>query len=186
MVAPRNPKGFPHGKKLFFDELALIFFPLTSRRKAVGMTEQTKLGEDSLRIDFDGLFSRLAKSTFRSKFRLSDQDRAYAIEKGRELIRLHAMDLISSRLAPAFPANDGKQTPMKGHPVFTAQHAVGCCCRGCLSKWHGIPKGRVLSEEEKEYVVSVILEWIRRDLGKPAATRKIRKGDTLPLFQDLP
>jgi Domain of unknown function (DUF4186) len=36
------------------------------------------------------------------------------------------------------PANDGKQSPFKGHPVFIAQYAMATCCRGCLAKRHGI------------------------------------------------
>jgi hypothetical protein len=47
--------------------------------------------------------------------------------------------------------NDGKQTPMRGHPVFIAQHATATCCRGCLEKWHAIPHGRALSEQEQRY-----------------------------------
>ena len=37
-----------------------------------------------------------------------------------ERIRQHAEDFISKREAPAYIANDGKQTPMRGHPVFIA------------------------------------------------------------------
>jgi hypothetical protein len=44
--------------------------------------------------------------------------------------------------------NDGKQTPMKGQPVFIAQHATTTRCRGCISKWHGIEKSRALSENK--------------------------------------
>ena len=56
---------------------------------------------------------------------------------------------IRKRLAPAVIPNDGKQTPMRGHPVFIAQHATGCCCRGCFEKWHRIPAGRELTDEEQ-------------------------------------
>lgn len=66
------------------------------------------------------------------------------------------------RLAPSEPQNDGKQTPMRGHPVFVAQHATATCCRGCLEKWHNIPKGRELTAQEQDYVVDVILQWIDR------------------------
>lgn len=52
----------------------------------------------------------------------------------------------------------------KGHPVFFAQHATATCCRGCLEKWHGIEKGRALSEDEQRYVVDVILRWISRQM----------------------
>lgn len=116
--------------------------------------------------DHRELFHRLAQSKFRSKFRLTGNDIAYIHEKGLPVIRQHATDFIAKRLAPAVIPNDGKQTPMRGHPVFLAQHATGCCCRGCFSKWHHIPAGRQLTEAEQQYAVSVLMEWIERQLKK--------------------
>ena len=85
---------------------------------------------------------RLSRSNFRSRFHLKAQDKQYIREKGWNTIADHAADFVSKRLAPAEPKNDGKQTPMRGHPVFIAQHATACCCRGCLAEmaWH--PAGR--------------------------------------------
>lgn len=114
--------------------------------------------------DLRGLFERLSKSPFRSKFHLSTKDKAYIEAKGMETIRRHAADFVAKRLAPAVIPNDGKQTPMRGHPVFLAQHATACCCRGCFAKWHHIPAGRTLSAEEQRYAVSVLMEWIRREM----------------------
>ena len=111
----------------------------------------------------DELFERLRKSKFRSGFHLKEKDRLYLKEKGYDKIKEHAYDFISNRLAPEVILNDGKQTPMRGHPVFIAQHATGTCCRGCLYKWHGIPKGRSLTSSEVDYVVSVIMEFLVRD-----------------------
>ncbi|MCD7744923.1 MAG: DUF4186 family protein, partial [Lachnospiraceae bacterium] len=113
---------------------------------------------------FADLFNRLSRSKFRSSFSLKSADVAYARNKGMDIIRSHACDFIRQRLAPAEPKNDGKQTPMKGHPVFIAQHATGCCCRGCLEKWHRIPKGKELSEEQQKYVVDVLMAWIERQM----------------------
>ena len=112
------------------------------------------------------LWKRLSQSKFRSSFSLKANDRSYVSEKGMETVREHACDFIRKRLAPAEIANDGKQTPMRGHPVFVAQHATATCCRGCLEKWHHIPKGRELTEMEQEYVVNVIMEWISREMKK--------------------
>ncbi|OON87261.1 DUF4186 domain-containing protein [Oribacterium sp. C9] len=112
----------------------------------------------------DELFSHLARSKFRSGFHLHKLERDYFISHGEETIRKHASDFIAQRLAPAEPANDGKQTPMKGHPVFIAQHATACCCRGCLKKWHHIPEHRELSQSEQNYVVDVIMKWIEKDM----------------------
>ncbi len=110
------------------------------------------------------IFYRLSKSKFRSKFKLSIKDKIYIKEKGLNKIRKHAYDFINKRLAPSFILNDGKQTPMKGHPVFIAQHATACCCRSCLYKWYGIKKNKTLSDNEKEYIVNIIMEWIKRQL----------------------
>ena len=106
----------------------------------------------------------LSKSNFRSKFYLKEKDKEYVREKGINVIEEHARDFIEKRLAPAFPRNDGKQTPMRGHPVFIAQHATACCCRGCLYKWHKIPKNIELSKEQKDYIVEVIMTWIKRQM----------------------
>ena len=114
--------------------------------------------------DLTGLFERLSKSAFRSRFHLSKRDKEYIAEKGLATIRKHAEDFVAKRLAPAVIPNDGKQTPMRGHPVFIAQHATGCCCRGCFFKWHHIPAGRQLTGEEQQYAVAVLMAWIEKQV----------------------
>ena len=106
----------------------------------------------------------LSKSKFRSSFYLKIKDKEYVREKGVETIEKHARDFIEKRLAPKEIKNDGKQTPTRGHPVFIAQHATACCCRGCLNKWHKIPKNTELSKEQKDYIVEVIMTWIKRQM----------------------
>ncbi len=112
------------------------------------------------------LWKRLSQSKFRSSFSLKANDRSYVSEKGMDKVREHACDFIRKRLSPADIPNDGKQTPMRGHPVFVAQHATATCCRDCLEKWHHIQKGQELTETEQEYVVGVIMEWIDREMKK--------------------
>ena len=106
----------------------------------------------------------LSKSKFRSSFHLNQKMIDYTKEKGLDKITSDAYDLINKRLAPEYIKNDGKQTPMRQvHPVFIAQHACACCCRGCLEKWHHIPKGRELTKEEIDYIVILLTEWIKRE-----------------------
>ena len=110
--------------------------------------------------DLNEVFDALNQSPFRRRFRLRGKELDYLRHKGLEVVLEHAADFIEKRLAPADPANDGRQTPMRHHPVFIAQHATATCCRGCLQKWHGIPKGHALDNEEKQYVLTVLKEWL--------------------------
>lgn len=108
----------------------------------------------------------LEKSKFRSSFKLRKKELAYIDAKGLETIKSHAYDFIGKHLAPAIIPNDGKQTPMRNHPVFIAQHATGTCCRSCLYKWHHIPKDRALTDNEINYIVSLIMSWIKKEYQK--------------------
>ena len=110
------------------------------------------------------ILESLKKSKFRSSFYLKNKDKEYVTEKGVDTIEEHAREFIDKRLAPKEIKNDGKQTPMRGHPVFIAEHATATCCRGCLNKWHKIPKNIELSEEQKAYIVEVIMTWIKRQM----------------------
>jgi hypothetical protein len=115
--------------------------------------------------DPDKLLAKLKKSPFRSRFALRGKELLYLREKGIDTVMTHARAFIDERLAPADPPNDGKQTPMRNHPVFIAQHATASCCRKCLMKWHGIPAaGHALTDEEKEYVLSVLKRWMEEYL----------------------
>ena len=113
----------------------------------------------------DAAFQKLAKSKFRSRFRLSESDRKYIADKGIETIRRHCEDFIRTRLAPANPPNDGKQTPMRGHTVFKAQHACACCCRDCLSKWWKVPKRTDIPPERQSRIADFLMAWVERQLN---------------------
>ena len=98
-------------------------------------------------------------------------------EHGIASLLAHAHVLVSQRLTPAEPENDGRQTPFRGDPVFVAQHGTATCCRRCLQKWHHIAAGRVLTYAEENYIVNVIETWLqtqsrlrRNTFGSPSAT----------------
>ena len=110
--------------------------------------------------DLDTVFLALENSAFRRRFRLQLSEADYLHQKGLDTVMEHARNLIEQRLAPALPRNDGKQTPWRGHPVFVAQHATACCCRSCLQKWHDIPRGRPLNEQELEHVLAALRRWL--------------------------
>jgi hypothetical protein len=133
--------------------------------------------------DLDDLFAALLRSAFRRRQRLGAKDRAYLAERTSPTVLDHARQFVVQRLAPAQPVNDGRQTPMRGHPVFVAQHATATCCRGCLAKWHRIPAGKELSAEEVEYVVRVIERWLTSQ-GAATDVGKDREEEQGRLFQE--
>lgn len=116
-------------------------------------------------MTLDEGFAKLARSTFRSRFRLGEKERQYVAARGLETVRRHAEDFVRQHLAPAHPAHDGRQTPMRGHPVFLAQHATATCCRGCMNKWWKVPLGVELSPVQQEKVVGLLMAWIERQIG---------------------
>ncbi len=135
----------------------------------------------------DVVLNRLATYRFRASFHLRRQERAQVSARGMAVVRLHAAEIIRTRLATAAPENDGKQTPWGGHPVFRAQHGTGTCCRGCLRRLHGIPQGRVLTEEEQTWIVEMLAAWVEREMvhpvdGPPARVPPRRSAGSATLF----
>jgi len=119
----------------------------------------------------DAVFRALQKSPFRRRFHLKPEERLYLGQKGVDDVMQHARSFIDTRLAPANPVNDGKQTPFRGHPVFVAQHATATCCRGCLAKWHGIAAGQALNEAERRHVAAVLERWLRTEAARAPQAR---------------
>ncbi|RBM06136.1 DUF4186 domain-containing protein [Novacetimonas cocois] len=109
------------------------------------------------------LWARLSRSKFRARFHLDDRDRTYLRRQGLQAVSRHATEFIATRLAPAHPHKDGRQTPWRGHPVFVAQHATGTCCRGCIEKWHGFTRGHDLQPAQQDYILAVIRGWLMRE-----------------------
>jgi hypothetical protein len=115
--------------------------------------------------NLDELFVALRGSAFRCRFHLAAAERDYVERHGLSEVLVQAEELIARRLAPAAPPNDGRQTPWRGHPVFAAQHATATCCRGCLAKWHDIPRGAALTDEQTAHVIATLERWLRAELA---------------------
>lgn len=114
---------------------------------------------------------KLERSKFRSSFHLTKKEQLYLQEKGMAVMKSHAENFVRQKLAPADPVNDGKQTPMHGHPVFKAMHATACCCRGCLNKWYKVPLHRELTETEQDRIVNLLMAWIERQEKKSSPSK---------------
>ena len=114
------------------------------------------------------LKTKLSRSKQIPSLNMGEPEKEYVHSRGVDILKLHAADFVRKRLAPAEPKNDGRQTPLKGHPVFIAQHATGTSDRIKLNKFHGIQKGVELTEKEIIYVVDIIIRWIEEQAGEPA------------------
>ena len=112
-------------------------------------------------MNTDKMLESLAKSKFRSSFKLGKKYIDYIDKVGLVKIRSHAKDFLEKRLAVK-PLNDGHQTPYKGHPVFIAQHATATCCRKCLNKWYKIAENKTLTENEITSILNIIMKWIEK------------------------
>lgn len=107
---------------------------------------------------------KLEKSKFRSSFKLKEKDREYVKNKGMVLcVHTHAT-LFVTDLHRHLLQMTASQTPMRGHPVFIAQHATACCCRGCLNKWYRIPKNVELTPAQQEKIVNLLMAWIEKQM----------------------
>lgn len=114
------------------------------------------------------LKTKLKNSNQIEDLSMGDPEKEYVQSRGLEILQLHAADFVRKRLAAAEPKNDGRQTPLKGHPVFIAQHATGTSDRQRLEEFHGIKTGSPLEDKEVDYTVNVIIRWIEEQLNEPA------------------
>ena len=108
---------------------------------------------------------KLSRSKFRARFRLSDEDRAIVSGHGLVALKDVAKEMLSPRLFPAYPDNDGHQTPLKGHPVFKAMHGTATCCRNCLNHWWRVPKNIELTAQQREKVLNLVMAWIEMQMN---------------------
>lgn len=106
-----------------------------------------------------------------------------ARRKGRSGLATAVPKRIRQSVGKEKPFRDGQQTPFTGNIIYYAQHATASCCRTCMEYWHGIPKGRALTDVEIEYLSQLAMKFIAermRDLPEegerpvPKATKQTR------------
>lgn len=111
------------------------------------------------------ILDRLAKSKFRSRFKLRAKELKYIKDKGLDTIRSHACDFIRDRVAPLnlqMMANKPQCENTRYLSLSTQPPPVAAA----VSK-NGIssPQHRELTQSEQEYLVSIIMEWINRQIN---------------------
>jgi hypothetical protein len=86
----------------------------------------------------------------------------HARRKGKRGLQAAAEQRMRKAVGPAEPPFDGRQTPREGsgNVIYYAQHATASCCRKCIAEWHGIPRGRELTEDEIAYLTTLAMLYI--------------------------
>ena len=113
--------------------------------------------------DIDNTFEELKREFIRHYFwhkDIDDDAETHARRKGRMLLRTAAEKRIRSSVGSAQPFRDGQQTPKTGNVLYYAQHATACCCRTCMEYWHGVPKGRELTNAEVQYFTELVMRFV--------------------------
>jgi hypothetical protein len=89
-------------------------------------------------------------------------------EKGYSGLKENLESLFHRKIMREFnKIGDRRQTSMlNGTIVEWARHATGCCCRRCVSYWHGIPLNVRLAEDDVEYFTNLSLRYISLRLPK--------------------
>ena len=88
----------------------------------------------------------------------------YATRKGWSGLRQRIPIQLCSLVGASNPTFDGRQTPRENsrnvNPIHFAQHATASCCRKCIEVWHGIPKGRALTQPEISYLSQLAIRYL--------------------------
>lgn len=118
--------------------------------------------------DFDFLTRMLRTELVRYAYWEADiksDTKAYnhARRKGKAGLREAISHKIRKYLAEK-SSYDGRNTSKTGNAVCYAQHATACCCRRCMSYWHGIPESSILTEDQVEYFTKLCMRYIDEKL----------------------
>lgn len=108
---------------------------------------------------------------------LDEKAAAHATRKGRTALYEGVESRLRSSVGKANPFRDGTQTPMSGNAIYYGQHATASCCRTCIEYWHGIEKGRELTDDEIAYLAALVIGFLDErlpDLG--AAGQRVLRG----------
>jgi hypothetical protein len=106
-------------------------------------------------------FVRLKSSSYRRNMGLTAFEKKSVMKEGFGKVVERCREALDDLDMPDYTHGE---TPYKG-VVPKAQHATSTCCRKCMFRWHGIPRYRELTEEERAYVIRLILRWVRKELA---------------------
>ncbi len=95
---------------------------------------------------------------------IDERAMVHARKKGLQQLRVDAEKRIRKYISSPSRDNpwDGRQTPFQGNLIYYAQHATATCCRKCAEEWHGIDRNRPLTQKEIEYMVDLVMLYVKK------------------------
>jgi len=161
-------------------KLARVLGPGACRECRQPLVSLERTGQRDL-SDINHTFAALQTEAIRHYFwhaPFGPKALGYAQRAGRRVLHERISKRIRSRIGAAEPFRDGTQTPIKANRADAldfALHAVAACCRTCASYWHGIPKGRPLTESEVGYLSELARRYLDARLPYlPEEGRRVR------------
>jgi hypothetical protein len=163
-------------------KLAQVLGPGTCRECRRPLVSLNRTGQRDL-ADIDHTFAALQTEAIRHYFwhaPFGPKALGYARRAGRRELHERVAKRIRSRIGSAEPFRDGTQTPTnaaRADALDLALHAVAACCRTCAYYWHGLPKGRALTEAEIGYLSELARRYLDARLPDlPDEGRRVRSG----------
>jgi hypothetical protein len=105
-------------------------------------------------------FVRLKRSSYRRNMRLTALEREFVVKEGFDKVVEKCKGVLEDLDMPDYTHGETSYNGV----VPKAQHATSTCCRKCLFNWHGIPRYRPLTDDERAYIIRLILRWVRKEL----------------------
>jgi hypothetical protein len=166
--------------------LARVLGPGACRECKRPLVSLDRTGQRDI-TDIDHTFAALQTEAIRHYFwhaPFGQKALGYAQRAGRRALHERIVRRIRSRIGAAEPFRDGAQTPItadKADALDFALHAIASCCRTCANYWHGLPKGRQLTESEIAYLSELGRRYIDARLpGLPEEGQRVpSRGKTM-------
>ncbi len=132
----------------------------------VDLIDWNRIDKNNLK-DVEYTISAIQNELFRHHYwhkNIDEHAIAHARKKGLKQLREAAENRINKYINKPHKDNDwdGRQTPFTGNLIYYAQHATATCCRKCAEEWHGINRDRPLTKEEINYMVDLIMLYIKK------------------------